>query len=116
MTYYSETKMKDLRVAFDRYVLRWAKVKPAKMFGCPVYEAGGRLFALLVNGGVIVAKLSSAEQEEVLRLKKATLFKSGRKLVRNWLRFSLSEKKDLKQIMPFVKRSHQAALQGEKTL
>ena len=101
--------MKDLRKAFERHVLRWAKVKGVQWSGCPAYQADGKIFTLLINDGVIVAKLSGAEQDELMRLENVAIFEAGDKSVRNWIRFSLNNKKDLRQIMPFVKRNYQAA-------
>ena len=52
--YYSEEETKELRLAIEKEVLNWAHVSTKKMFGCPCYQAKGKLFVFLVTNGIVI--------------------------------------------------------------
>jgi predicted DNA-binding protein (MmcQ/YjbR family) len=109
MKYYSEEDTKDLRLAFEDKVLQWPQVSSKKMFGCPCYQANGKLFAFFVTKGVVITQLTQSEREELSRQQQTTFFQAGKKIVKNWVRVPVKNKRDLGQIMPFVRKSYESA-------
>lgn len=110
MKYYSEETTKLLRLGFEDKVLRWPRVSTKKMFGCPCYQANGKLFAFLVTNGVVVTQLGQADRERIARQHQSSIFKGGERAVQNWLRLPIEHTRDLGRIMPFVRRSYESAL------
>ena len=112
MRYYSEEKMKDLRSAFDGQVLGWPGVTTKKMFGCPCYRVGGKLFAFLVTNGVVITCLPDRDRNRLARTCAITAFEAGGKRVRAWAKVPVRGPRDLTAILPFVRSSYQAAREG----
>jgi len=110
MRYYSEEATKDLRAEFEEEVLRWPQATATRMFGCPCYQANGKLFAFLVTNGVVITQPGPSDKEALSRRFHAGPFRDGRWVVRGWLRLSVENRRDLGRIMPFVRKSYQAAL------
>jgi hypothetical protein len=105
MKYYSEEEMKDLRVAFEENVLTWEHIGTKKMFGCPCYQANGKLFAFLVTKGIVLTQLGEEDKETLSQQFSTAPFKAGKKTVQRWTKIPINSKKDLDQIMPFVRKS-----------
>jgi len=80
------------------------------MFGCPCYQAKGKLFAFLVTNGVVITQLQQVDRDELASQHQTTFFQAGKKIVKNWIRLSIKNKKDLDSVMPFVKKSYEEAL------
>ena len=112
MKYYVEEDTKELRSAFEEMVLQWPQVSTKKMFGCPCYQANGRLFAFLVTNGIVITKLDQADRGRLSRQYQASFFQAGKKIVRNWVRLSIRDKGDLDHIMPFARKSYESALRN----
>jgi hypothetical protein len=110
MKYYSEQETKELRLALEAEVLNWPHVSTKKMFGCPCYQAKGKLFAFLVTNGVVITQLQQADRDEMSRQHQTAFFQAGKKTVKNWIRLSIKNKKDSDSVMPFVKKSYEEAL------
>jgi hypothetical protein len=111
MRYYSEEETKELRQKLERKILRWRGVGTKTMFGCPCYQANGDLFAFLVTRGIVVTRLGEADRVTLSRSQGTGFFQAGKKEVRNWVRIPIRDTADLDQVMPFVRKSYQAALQ-----
>jgi hypothetical protein len=58
MPYYSESESQHLGEKFEETVLQWPDVTEKKMSGSPTCSTGGTIFAMLVNGGIIVQLLN----------------------------------------------------------
>lgn len=110
MKYYSEDHTKKTRLAFEGRVLHWPQVHSKKMFGCPAYQAKGKLFAFLVTNGVVITQLDQADREKLSSKSKVDFFQAGKRVVRNWVKVPVRDKRDLDRVMPFVRRSYQSAL------
>ncbi len=111
MKYYSEEKMRDVRLGFEERILRWPKVSTKKRFGCPSYQARGKLFAFLVTKGVVITQLSEANRETLLRRFKANFFGASSKVIQNWMRINAGRVGELDRILPFVRKSYYSVLQ-----
>jgi hypothetical protein len=113
LKWYIEEETKELREAFEKEVLKWSIVDYKKMFGCPCYLANGKMFAGLVTKGLVITKLNDQEKSELEKIKKTTPFKAGDRVIKSWVQINL-EPNELKEIMPFVKKSYTRALKNAK--
>ena len=112
MKYYSEEETKDLRIAFEDKILRWAKVTKTKMFGCPCYKADEKLFTFLVTKGVVITRLDENDREAISSQYQTTPFQAGKKTAKNWIRIPIESKSDVDKVMNFVKKSYENVTQG----
>ena len=110
MKYYSEEETKELRVALEKEVLNWNHVTTKKMFGCPCYQAKGKLFVFLVTKGVVITQLSLSYREGLSSKFQTSYFQAGKKTVKNWIRLSIKNLEQLESVMPFVRKSYEEAL------
>ncbi len=110
MKYYLEENMKDVRLRFEKRILRWLEVSTKKMFGCPSYQANGKLFAFLVTNGIVITQLTPAEREKLSHQHETAFFAASDKTVQNWLRVPIKHARHLDQSMSFVRRSYENAL------
>jgi len=110
MRYYREAATKKLRTVFEGEVLNWPEVSTKKMFGCPCYQARGKLFAFLVTNGIVITQLADTNREALSKRYPTSAFRAGKKTVPRWVRLSLKRQKDLDQLIPFVRKSYNAAL------
>ncbi len=110
MKYYSEDKTKDLRIAFEKKILRWPYVTTKKMFGCPCYKAKERLFAFLVTNGIVITQLKKKDREQLSGQLETAVFQAGKKRVRNWKRVHLKNKKGLERMIPYIRKSYNVVL------
>lgn len=81
-----------------------------KMFGCPCYQADGKLFAFLVTNGIVITRLAQADRETLSRRYHATPFRGGRKVDQRWMRLPIEQMGDLDRLMHFVRESYESAL------
>ena len=111
MQYYSEQRTKNLRLALEGEILDWPKVKTKKMFGCPAYQAEGKLFVFLVTNGIVITKLSEAELEALSSQVERIPFQAGKRTMKSWARISIMEpENELDRIVSFVRKSYESAL------
>lgn len=108
MKFYSETKMRPLREAFEREVLAWPNVARKGMMGCLVYFRGRRFFAFLVNGGLVITKLSGADLDAFAKRPGAKPFEmSGR--ITKMIQVPLNMPADLRPLIPFLRTAYEAS-------
>ncbi len=110
MKYYSEEDMKDTRLFLEDNILNWPKVTTKKMFGCPCYKADEKLFAFIVTKGVVLTKLTESDRNDLATKLQITPFQAGTRTVKSWARISVEDNKSIDQIMPYVKKSYENAL------
>jgi len=113
MKYYSEEDTKGLRLALEAEVLNWPQVTTKKMFGCPCYQAKGRLFVFIVTNGVVITQLQQADRDELSSQHQTSFFQAGKKTVKNWIKISINNLEQLDSLMPFIRKRYEAALQKE---
>ena len=97
---------------FEETVLSWPHVSAKKMFGHHCYKANGKLFAFLVTDGVVITKLAEADRETLSRQFRATSFQSGGRTIRDWVKLSVKNERDLENIMPYMKRSYESTIES----
>jgi len=109
MKYYDEDKARELRAAFEAEVLRWPLVGATRMFGCPCYQAGGKLFAFLTSEGIVLTQLAVRDRARLEAACGAKPFQAGKRVMKNWAAVPVPSPAVLKKLMPFLKRSYRAA-------
>jgi hypothetical protein len=114
MKFYSEEKMKTIREEFEEEMLQQPHLSTKKMFGCPCYKAHERLFAFLVTNGIVLTRLSEDERVEAYNLPKAKSFESDTQVMKKWVQLPLDDKSAFEEVMPYVMKSYQNALDEEK--
>ena len=114
MKYYSEEKMKDLRQALEKEVLNWENVTPKKMFGCPCYKVKQNLFTFLITDAVVITQLNPEDKTELTKQNQTTYFKAANRQMKNWTQIPLSNLKDLKAILPYIRKSYEMTKTKEK--
>lgn len=110
MKYYSETADHDLRQIFEAEVRAWPKVTARKMFGCPCYQANGKLFALVVSGGIVITHVSAEDREILITKFLARPFQPEQKTIQAWLQVPAQFKSEITKLLPYLQKSYQAAL------
>ena len=76
MKHYHDPQANEMRRLLEQEILHWPNVSSKKLFGCPGYQAGGKLFAFLVTDGVVLTQLEEAEREALFRQYPATFFQT----------------------------------------
>jgi hypothetical protein len=106
MKYFDEVKMADIQKAFDSEVLKWKGVTSKPMMGCQCYFRGRKFMCFLVTDGIVLMKLSDKDQEAVKTRFGGKPFEMAGQAGRLWVT-PLKSSKDLKQIMPFVRKRYE---------
>jgi hypothetical protein len=112
--YYDETKMAGIREAVDAVLTKWPKVTRTLMFGCPCYKAGGRLFAFLVTGGIVLTRLSPEDRATAGSRFKARPFNTGIRAMDGWPQLPLARATRLKGYLLLMRCSYNSALAASR--
>jgi hypothetical protein len=80
------------------------------MFGCPCYQANGKLFALVVKGGIVLTRLSDADRALLIHQLVGAPFQPDQKTVQAWLQITVQNKVELKPFLAYIRKSYDAAL------
>lgn len=83
------------------------------MFGCPSYQAKGKLFVFLVTKGIVITQLQPDDRKELSSQHQTSFFQAGKKTVKNWIRLSIKNREELDRVIPFVRKSYEEALLKE---
>jgi hypothetical protein len=108
MKYFDEEKMGEIRDELEKEILQWPGVSSREMMGCLCYLHGKKMIAFLVTDGIVISKLSEQEQKDLSKLSKNVSFKMSGKTIRK-LVWELKTLKNLKTILPFLKKSYRAS-------
>jgi len=106
MKYFDKLRMADIQKAFDSEVLEWKAVTSKPMMGCQCYFRGRKFICFLVTDGIVLMKLSDKDHEVMKTRFGGKPFEMARQTGRLWVT-PLKTSKDLKQIMPFVKKRYE---------
>ena len=106
MKYFDELKMADIQKAFDSEVLEWKGVTSKAMMGCQCYFRGRKFICFLVTDGIVLMRLSDNDQEAMKTRFGGKRFDMAGQSGRLWVT-PLKTAKDLKQVMPFVKKRYE---------
>jgi len=109
MKYYDEEKMVDIQKTFDAEVLTWKGVTSKPMMGCLCYFYNRKFIGFLVTNGVVLMKLSEKDQKEVKAKFGGKPFEMTGQTGRLWVT-PLKGPRDVRSVMPFVRKRYEAAL------
>ncbi len=113
MPFYDEATMGEVRQGLEQIVAGWPEVRAGRMFGCPGFWAGGRLFALVVRGAVVLTGLPPEDREAMMReLPLASPFEMDDRRVKDWVMVPAAGPADLPSLATYAERSYRAALQA----
>ena len=110
MRYYEPEAMAKLRAAVEAEVMAWPLVTSKLMFGCPCYQAAGRMFAFLVTDGLVLTNLTAEAREELSAAVGGQPFTPGTRTMKGWLQVPLRAKKDLRPVASALRESYEIAL------
>jgi hypothetical protein len=110
LQYYTDAAAPEIRKAFEEEVLRWPEVTTRPMFGCPSYQAAGRLFAFLVDEGIVITQLLKAERDALARRHELGEFKAGERVIGGWARVTVGNPRELAQVLSYVRASYERVL------
>ena len=102
--------MEGVRLEFEARVITWPDVTTKFMFGCLAYMAKGKLFAFLVDDGVVITQLDEASRETLAAEHEAFQFESRGKPVGGWMQVVVADCSELEEILPYVRKSYEVAL------
>lgn len=114
MKYYDEDKMREIREALEKEIMRWPRVTAKQMMGCLCYFRGRKFFAFLVTKGIVITKLSQNGRATLLEQMHGKAFEMAGRTAKTWIRVPLKKREDLQLILPFVKKSYEAASRSNK--
>ncbi len=109
MKFYDEEQMRDLRETLEKSVLKWPGVLPKEMMGCLCYFRGKKFFAFLVTKGIVVTKLTEDERSKLSERPGSKPFEMAGRTSSKWIQVQLRGSQDLQEVLPFVKKSYEAA-------
>ena len=110
MPYYTETESQQVREKFEELVLPWPEVTKKKMFGSPTYSARGTIFAMLVNGGIILSQLDEAQKAALLSGTDAEYFVAHGRVIKKWVLIRIQDTGEVERFIPFIEASYHRAM------
>jgi hypothetical protein len=105
MKYYDEEKMVEIRKAFEGVVLKWKGVSSRPMMGCLCYFYNRKFIGFLVTNGIVLMKLSEKDQTLLKEKFRGKPFEMAGQTSRLWVT-PLTGPRDLRSVMPFVKKRY----------
>ena len=114
MKYYDEVQTGEIRKALEKEILRWPGVTSRQMMGCLCYFYGKKFFAFLVTNAIVITKLSDDERTKLSKHIDTSAFEMAGRTAKTWIRVALKKPNDLKLVLPFVKKSYEAASTTKK--
>jgi len=106
MKYFDEEKMSEIRKTFEKEVLQWKGVTSKPMMGCLCYFYNRKFIGFLVTNGIVLMKLSEKDQKEVQEKFGGKPFEMAGQRGRLWVT-PLNGPKDVRSVMPFVRRRYE---------
>jgi TfoX/Sxy family transcriptional regulator of competence genes len=114
MSNYSESESQPLREKFEEIVLPWPEVTKKKMFGSPTYSVRGTIFAMLVDGGIILSQLDEDGKAALLSGTDAEYFVAHGHVIKKWVLIRIGDVADVERFIPFIEVSYNAAAKGHE--
>jgi hypothetical protein len=105
LKYYDEKKMAGIQKSFDGEVLTWKGVTSKPMMGCLCYFYNRKFIGFLVTDGIVLMKQSEADQKMLKEKFGGKPFEMARQTGRLWVT-PLTSPKDVKPVMPFVRKRY----------
>ena len=113
MKYFDEVRMDGVRNAFDEEVLKWKGVVSRPMMGCLCYFYNRKFIGFLITDGVVIMKLSEDDQKRLKEKFGGKPFEMAGQTGRLWVT-PLKGPKDVKSVMPFVRKRNEEVSSAHK--
>jgi hypothetical protein len=110
MKLYSEDEMKEVREIIETEVLHKPAVTTKRMFGCPSYKVNNTLFGFLVTNGIVLTKLSEENLVKALQIPGAEFFEHKGRVVKKWVQIPLKGPESLSEMIAWLWKSYEHAL------
>lgn len=109
MKYYDEIRMRDVRETLETEILKWPDVARKEMMGCLCYFRGKKFFAFLVTNGIVLTKLADGDRSMLAKQVDSKPFDMAGRTASNWIQVTVRKPPDLQPVLPYVKKSYDAA-------
>ena len=109
MKFLDEGKMAGVRAALEADLMTWPGVKAKEMMGCLCYFRGKKFFAFLVTDGLVLTKLDKDGRSQLAAAVASKPFEMSGRTASSWLQVSVKKAGDLRALMPYVRKSYDAA-------
>ncbi len=113
--FYDEEPMREIRKTLEKEILAWSGVTIRVMMGCLCYFYGKKFFAFLMPKNIVITKLPEKERDVLSKEGSITSFEMFERPVRSktWIKVPLDDRGKMRTILPFVKKSYEAAKRAE---
>src|SRR5947199_8464284 len=108
MKNFNTEEMVQILHELEKEILQGPAVSSREMMGCFCYLNGKSMIAFLVTDWIVISKLSEEEQKDLSKLSRQMSFKMGGKTFRKPV-WQLRTRDNLRTILPFLKKSYEAA-------
>ena len=97
-----------IRDAVREATAAWPGVRATAKFGCPCFQAGTAMFAVVANGALVLTRLTEAERAAA----RAEPFftGAGRPPIGRWAQLRVGDPDDLAALAPLLRASYERAL------
>lgn len=109
MKYYNEIHMRGVRETLETVIMKWPNVARKEMMGCLCYFRGSKFFAFLVTNGIVLTKLADGDRSKLSEQMDSKPFEMAGRTASNWLQVMVRKPHDLQPVLPYVKKSYDAA-------
>ena len=109
MKYYNESQMRGVRETLEANILKWPGVARKEMMGCLCYFRGRKFFAFLVTNGIVVTKLTKDDRSKLSEQMDSKPFEMAGKTSSKWIQVTVRKPGDLQPVLPYVRKSYEAA-------
>ena len=107
--------MIETRKAFEAKVLRWKGVSSKPMMGCLCYFYNRKFIGFLVTDGIVLMKLSEKDQTTLKEKFGGKPFEMAGQTGRLWVT-PLKGAKDVRSVMPFVRKRYEEVSSIQKKI
>ncbi len=109
MKFYDEGQMKAIREMLEKKVMGWPGVERKEMMGCLCYFRGRKFFTFLVTKGIVLTKLTEDDRANLPEQLESKPFEMSGRTSRTWVRVTVGKPEDLQPLLPYVRKSYEAA-------
>lgn len=113
MQNFDATEGAALKEAFDDLVGEWEGLSNVKMFGCPCYRSGGKVFAVLTTDAVALTRLPDDVRADLQAERETEPFDVEGRSTKKWVQVPTSAA-DLEELEPYIRASYETAVAGKR--
>lgn len=115
MESYDPERGEAVEQALRALVRDWDDVTREVLFGYPSYRAGGTVFAVVANDGLVLTRLPDAERARLAAVRETGPFQAGSQTIESWVHVPVGAD-HLADLRPSVRASHETAVGESRTV